>query len=60
MNSRKEVHTFIDLVDYYRDMWARLSRNIKLICTDIEQKLFEQINLIMDYNTLLAYPGFIK
>ena len=65
----KEVHAFIGIVNYYRDMWAKrshllhpitalTSNKVKFKWTDLEQKVFEDIKPAISQDTLLAYPDF--
>ena len=63
------MRTFIGVVNYYRDIWARhllhpstaLSSNkVKLKWTYVEQKAFDDIKHDVDQNTLLAYTDFKK
>ena len=65
----KEVHAFIGIVNYYRDMWAKrshllhpitalTSNKVKFKWTDLEQKVFEDIKRAISQDTLLAYPDF--
>ena len=50
---QKQVHSFIGLVNYYRDMWAKqshllqpltelTSNKLKFKCTDVGQKAFDE------------------
>ena len=67
--SQKEVCTFIAVVKYYHNMWARHSHTLvpltniatskyKFKLTKTYQDAFEEIRLILDYDTLLFYPNF--
>ena len=69
--NQKQVCSFIDLVDYYRDMWekrshllrpltALTSKKVKLKWTFVEQKTFNEIKLIVTRGTLLIYMDFNK
>ena len=69
--SQKEVHKFIDLLKYYRDMWSRRSHTLlqltKLTSIKIQfkrdkikEKGFEEINWIVVRNILSAYLDFNK
>ena len=65
------VRTFIGIVNYYRDMWARrshllhpltalTSNKVKFKWTYMEQKDFDDIKRGVAQNTLLAYTDFKK
>jgi hypothetical protein len=67
--NRKEVRSFIGLVNYYRDMWKQRSEILapltKLTSTknswkwsDEEQNAFDTMKKIMARETILAYPNF--
>ena len=67
--NKKEVREFVDIVNYYRDMWenwshllhpltALTSHKVKLKWTDVEQKEFDYIKRNVSQETLLAYPDF--
>ena len=69
--TRKQVRTFIGMVNYYRDMWIRrsetlapltalTSKNVPIKWTEIEQKAFDTMKRIMALEMLLAYPDFNK
>ena len=69
--TRKQVRTFIGMVNYYRDMWIRrsetlapltalTSKNVPFKWTEVEQKAFDTMKRIMARETLLAYPDFNK
>ena len=64
-----KVRKFMDSLNYYHDMWQRLSHRLEPLtnlmpsevickCTDIEQKVFKDIKRIMANNHLLAYMDF--
>ena len=36
------------------------SKNVKFKLADIKQKVFDEIKLIVEHNTLFVYPGFNK
>ena len=70
-NNTKEVSTFIGIVKYYRDMWSKwshllysltalTSHKVKFKCTDVEQKLFDDIKCAVYKEELLAYPDSNK
>ena len=65
----KEVHTFIGIVNYYRDMWSKrshllnpltalTSHKVKFKWTGLEQKAFDDIKRAVSQDTLLLYPDF--
>ena len=67
----KQVHAFVVLVKYYRDIWARrlnlirpltalTSTKVTFKWTDVEQKAFDKIKQIVSRDTLLIYPDFNK
>ena len=67
--NRKELRSFIGMVNYYRDMWvrrahtlaplARLTRKtVPFVWTSVEQKAFNDMKKILSKETLLAYPNF--
>ena len=67
----KHVRTFIGLVNFYRDMRARqshlihplaaLTSNImKFKWNDVEQKMSDDIKIVITHGTLLAYTDFNK
>ena len=69
--NKKQVRSFIGLVNYYRNMWDRrsqllqplntlMSYKVKFKWTDMEQKAFDDIKWAVAHNTLLAYPYFNK
>ena len=60
---------FIGIVNYYRDMWSRLSHllhpltalesnKVKLKWTDLEQKAFDYIKRAVAQDTFLVHPYF--
>ena len=66
-----QVHDFIGLVNYYRDMWdigshllhpltTLTSDKIMFKWTYVEKKLFDGIKRVFDHDTLLVYPYFNK
>jgi hypothetical protein len=68
---RKELHRFIGMVNYYRDMWPKhsetlaplsklTSKNVKSQWTEVEQKAFDRMKKIMSREVLLSYPDFNK
>ena len=66
-----KVREFIGIVKYYRDIWAKgshlihpltalTSHKITFKWTDVEQKVFDDINSAVYQDTLLAYTDFNK
>jgi RNase H-like domain found in reverse transcriptase/Reverse transcriptase (RNA-dependent DNA polymerase)/Integrase zinc binding domain len=69
--TKKEVRSFVGMVNYYRDMWIRrshvlaplnalTSKTSKWKWGDEEQQSFELIKRILGKEVLLAYPDFSK
>ena len=69
--SRKELRSFLGIVQYYRDLWPRRSHiltpltdrsngNGKLDWTDECEEAFQTIKKVVAKETLLAYPDFSK
>ena len=69
--TRKELRSFIGMINYYRDMWIRRShvlapltklctKEVKFVWGDEQQKAFDTIKRIISKQTLLAYPNFNK
>ena len=69
--TRTELRSFLGLVNYYRDMAVRrshiiapltklTSKKVPFKWTEIHQKAFEQIKLVLSKETLLRYPNFSK
>ena len=69
--NKKQVCSFIGLVNYYRDIWAKqshllqpltvlTSNKVKLKWTVVKQKVFDEIKWIVECDTLLIYPDFNK
>ena len=69
--TRKQLRSFIGLVNYYRDMWkkrseilapltALTSAKVKWKWSDAEQNGFDTMKRIMARETILAYPNFNK
>ena len=69
--TRKQVRSFIGLVNHYRDMWGKRSEilapltaltsiKVKWKWTDLEQNAFDTMKRIMARETILAYPNFDK
>ncbi len=69
--TRKQVRSFIGMINYYRDMWPKrshllapltilTSKNVKFKWTDEHQKAFDEIKTVIAQETLLTYPDFSK
>ena len=69
--TRKQLRSFIGLVNYYRDMWkkrseilaplkALTSNKVKWQWPDEAQNAFDSMKRIMARETILAYPDFNK
>ena len=69
--TRKELRSFLGLVNYYRDMTIRrshiiapltklTSKKVPFVWTEVHQKAFEQIKMVLSEETLLRYPDFSK
>ena len=69
--NKKQVRSFIGLVNYYRYMGAKqsnllqpltalTSNKVKFKWTFVEQKAFDEIKKIVTRETLLIYPDFNK
>ena len=67
--TRKELRSFLGLVNYYRDMTVRrshilapltklTSKKVPFNWTKIHQEAFERIKLVISKETLLRYPDF--
>ena len=67
--SRKEVRTFIGVINYYRDIWPRRSHKSmpltrltsikrKFKWTQVKQDAFDKIKRIVARDTLSTYPDF--
>ena len=68
---RKELQSFLGMVNFYRDMWPRrleicapltamTSSTVKWKWTEKEDHAFKEIKKIMARETLLAFPDFSK
>ena len=63
----KELHAFLGMVNYYRDMWPHSTHTLVPLAamtgkapfhwSAVQQKVFEQMEAILSTNTLLAYPN---
>ncbi|MGA1256817.1 MAG: pol polyprotein, partial [Candidatus Nanopelagicaceae bacterium] len=69
--NRRELRSFIGVINYYRDMWLRrshvlaplarlTSNNTKWEWTEKEANAFKMAKKIMAKEALLAYPDFTK
>ena len=69
--TRRQLRSFLGLVNYYRDMTKRpseiiapltkmTSNKIRFKWTKVEQQAFETIKLAISKETLLSYPDFSK
>jgi len=69
--TRKELRSFVDVVNYYRDMWVRrshvlaplaalTSKTTKWKWEPQHQKAFAMAKRVIAKETLLAYPNFNK
>jgi RNase H-like domain found in reverse transcriptase len=69
--TKRQLRSFIGIVNHYRDMWIRrsdilsplarlMSKDVKWQWTDSEQKAFEQMKRIIGRETLLTYSNFDK
>ena len=65
--SQKEVRKFIDVINYYHNMWPRRSHTLAPLIkkmsikiyfkwTQVELDTFDEIKRIMDCDTLSTYP----
>ena len=66
-----QIRSFIDLVNYYMDIWDRqshliqsfteiTSNKVKFKWKYVEQKAFDDVKHVVTRNTLLSYPYFNK
>ena len=69
--TRKELRSFLGLVNYYRDMTVRrshiiapltklTSKKVPFVWTDVHQKAYDKIKMVLSKETLLRYPDFSK
>ena len=67
--TRKQLRSFLGLINYYRDMWRSrsetlaplthlTSKNVKWRWSTIEQKAFDDMKKILSKQVLLKYPNF--
>ena len=65
--SRMGLCAFIVIVNYYWYMWMKRSnklqpltiltyKNVKCIWTDVKQKAFDKVKILVEHNNLLKYP----
>jgi hypothetical protein len=69
--TRRQLRSFIGLVNYYRDMWPKrsdilaplssmTSSKVPWKWTEVHQKAFDKIKQLIARETLLTYPDFNK
>ena len=69
--NRKELRSFIGMINYYRDVWIRrsdilapltalTSKNVKWRWTEQEQKAFDTIKRVIAHEVAFAFPDFTK
>ena len=69
--TKKQLRSFIGMVNHYRDMWIRrsdvlapltelTSKKVNFKWTDRHQKAFDTMKKIMARETILAFPNFNK
>ena len=69
--NKKELRSFLGVVNYYRDMWIRrsdilaplsklLSKDVKWQWTSVEQTAFTTLKRVVSREVLLAHPDFTK
>lgn len=67
--TRKQLRSFIGLINYYRDMWSKRSELLaplstltsdknKWKLTSVEQEAFDKIKQVLSRENLLAFPNF--
>ena len=67
--TKKQLRSFIGIINYYRDMWIRrsellapltsmTSKEVKFKWTELHQKNLDLIKKVIAKETLLAYPNF--
>ena len=70
-NNKKQLTSFIGVINYYRDMWKRRSDTLTPLTqmtskqanwkwTEEHQKAFEHMKKSISRETLLVYPDFSK
>ena len=71
LTTKKQVRSFIGLINYYQDMWPRRSETLAPLThltskyvpfqwTDVKQQAFDKIKSIVCCEVLLLYPDFNK
>ena len=69
--TKRQLRSFIGIINYYRDMWIRrsevlapltglTSKTAKWKWTSVEQNAFDTIKRIVSRETLLTYPDFTQ
>ena len=69
--TRRQLRHFLGMVNYYRDIWKRrshilsplsrlVSKLVKFQWTEKEQKAFQDAKRMIQKETMLAYPQFVK
>ena len=69
--TRKELRSFLGLVNYYGDMIGQrshiitpltklTSKKVPFVWKDVHQKAYEKIKMVLSKETLLRYPDFSK
>ena len=69
--TKRELRRFIGMVNYYRDIWIRrsdiltpltklVSKTVKWIWTEEQQKAFDMMKKLLSREALLSYPDFSK
>jgi transposase InsO family protein len=69
--TRKQLRSFLGMVNYYRDMWIHrsdilaplsgmTSESTKFVWTDVQQQAFDKIKQIVSREVMLAFPDFSK
>ena len=69
--TRKQLRSFIGLVNYYRDMWPKRAENLACLSdmtsskvkwkwTEKHQEAFDNMKQVVAKETLLTYPDFNK
>ena len=67
--TRKQLRSFIGLINYYRDMWSKRSELLaplstltsdknKWKWTSVDQEAFDKVKQVLSRETLLAFPNF--
>ena len=69
--TRKQLQSFLGMVNYYRNMWIHrsevlaplsklTSESTKFVWTDVQQQAFDNIKKIVSREVMLAFPDFSK